>query len=127
VENGYPLIIDNVSKVEYEETEFKPEFITKILSKLDLSTVMSAWQQLGHTCLDEDVPKLPPLPSTVEELQNLINSEDSKEERESVLKTLHTILLDVHVMEGQLQCPATKRVFPIKGGIPNMILHADEI
>ena len=46
---------------------------------------------------------------------------------ESTLKSLHFILFNLHVLEGSLICPDTGRKFPIKDGIPNMILHEDEI
>jgi multifunctional methyltransferase subunit TRM112 len=35
--------------------------------------------------------------------------------------------MDLHVLEGNLVCPDTGQKFPIKEGIPNMILHEDEI
>ena len=40
---------------------------------------------------------------------------------------LHRALFDIHVQEGMLVCPDTGREFPIKEGIPNMILHEDEL
>ena len=46
---------------------------------------------------------------------------------EPILKAFHFFLFDVHVLEGTLQCPDTGRKFNIKNGIPNMILHEDEI
>jgi multifunctional methyltransferase subunit TRM112 len=33
----------------------------------------------------------------------------------------------VHVLEGDLVCPESARKFPIKNGIPNMLLNQDEI
>jgi uncharacterized protein YbaR (Trm112 family) len=33
----------------------------------------------------------------------------------------------VHVLEGDLVCPESSRKFPIKNGIPNMLLNQDEI
>ena len=30
-------------------------------------------------------------------------------------------------MEGELECPETGRKFPIKRGIPNMLLDEDEV
>ena len=46
---------------------------------------------------------------------------------ETVLMTLHKILFDIHIQEGNLVCPESGRKFPIKDGIPNMLLHEDEI
>jgi multifunctional methyltransferase subunit TRM112 len=44
-----------------------------------------------------------------------------------MLKELHHLLLEVHVLEGHLVCPESGRRFPIKDGIPNMLLHEDEV
>ena len=46
---------------------------------------------------------------------------------EPALMALHKILFDIHVHEGNLICPESGRRFPIKDGIPNMLLHEDEI
>ena len=40
---------------------------------------------------------------------------------------LHRVLFDIHVLGGHLVCPDTGRRFPIHDGIPNMILHEDEL
>ena len=45
----------------------------------------------------------------------------------SVIANLYRVLFDVYVIEGWLVCPDTGRKFPVKDGIPNMILHEDEI
>lgn len=47
-------------------------------------------------------------------------------EDENVLKALHHVLLEVEVMEGDLECPETGRKFPIKNGIPNMLINEEE-
>ena len=83
---------------------------------------------------------LPPVDSFNEE-ENLQNEE--------ILKKLHHILLEVEVLEGkfivleqlqlcfamvftlisklgELECPETGRKFPIKNGIPNMLVTEDE-
>ena len=41
------------------------------------------------------------------------------------IDALHHILMDVHVVTGQLQCPESGHVFPITGGVPNMKLAED--
>lgn len=57
-----------------------------------------------------------------------ISSHDETSERQQFLyKTLFCALFEIHVMEGTLICPDTQREFPIKDGIPNMILHEDEL
>lgn len=46
---------------------------------------------------------------------------------EEFLKRLHHVLFEVDVVEGELECPETGRKFPIKDGIPNMLLNEDEV
>lgn len=46
---------------------------------------------------------------------------------EEMLQELHHFLFELHVLEGQLVCPESGRRFPIKDGIPNMLLHEDEV
>jgi multifunctional methyltransferase subunit TRM112 len=43
------------------------------------------------------------------------------------MANLNRALFDVYLVEGYLICPDTGRRFPVKDGIPNMILHEDEI
>lgn len=67
---------------------------------------------------------------------------------EAFLRNLHTVLLDVRhspphtslyrhviltcgaqlvVKEGELICPNCNRSFPIKDGVPNLLLNEDEV
>lgn len=46
---------------------------------------------------------------------------------ESSSKALHHLLFEVHVQNGSLVCPESNRRFPIKDGIPNMLLYEDEV
>ncbi|KAF7330313.1 hypothetical protein MVEN_02469400 [Mycena venus] len=43
------------------------------------------------------------------------------------LKTLHHVLLEIHVEEGIMICPNCKHNYPISNGIPNMLLAEHEI
>ena len=44
-----------------------------------------------------------------------------------LLATLHTLLMDTHVTEGELVCGGCKRHYKIQQGIPNMRLNEDEV
>lgn len=44
-----------------------------------------------------------------------------------MLRELHNLVFEIHVQEGSLICPESGRKFPIKDGIPNMLLHEDEV
>jgi multifunctional methyltransferase subunit TRM112 len=46
---------------------------------------------------------------------------------EDILRSIHHALFEVHIIEGNLICPESGRKFPIHEGIPNMILHEDEV
>lgn len=48
-------------------------------------------------------------------------------DNEEVIRVIHHILFDFHVIRGFLICPESGRKFPIKDGIPNMLLHEDEL
>ena len=42
------------------------------------------------------------------------------------LKALYHVLMNVHLVEGMLTCPATGREFPVENEIPNMMIEEDE-
>jgi multifunctional methyltransferase subunit TRM112 len=50
---GYPLLIE-ARDVKVSEVEFNPDFISRILPKVDWDCLCSAAQQLGHA---EDLPR----------------------------------------------------------------------
>jgi multifunctional methyltransferase subunit TRM112 len=102
---GYPLRI-RPTEVVVEPQEADPELVRRLLPKIDIETLRSAL-----TDLKDSVPDLPELPDNVE----------------SNLDVLHHLLMNIHVRNGTLICPESQREFPIKDGIPNMILHEDEI
>ena len=52
---------------------------------------------------------------------------DEMIENVEFLKVLHHVLLEIVVVEGQLICPESGRIFPISQGIPNMLLNEDEV
>lgn len=106
---GYPLQI-LPERVETQESEFSAEFIRNMLPKLEYSAFVGAARDIGIT----------DLPPTVE-------LDDETLADEAFLMKVHHALLDVHILDGGLQCPETGRVFPVKDGIPNMLLHEDEV
>jgi len=109
VTNGFPLKIE-AELVEVRETEFDAEFITSMLEKVDYPALVAGAVALGYT-------ELPPA-ETVDEAMKT---------DEAFLRKVHHALLDLHMLEGQLLCPETGRPFTVKDGIPNMLLHEDEV
>ncbi|XP_073839139.1 tRNA methyltransferase subunit 11-2 [Musca autumnalis] len=108
VKVGYPLRL-TITKKDVVETEFNPTFIERLLPKLDWNTVYLAAQTVE---LADDIPQ--------EQPANVADNEE-------LLQRLHHLLLEIDVLEGQLECPETGRVFPIADGIPNMLLNEDEV
>lgn len=107
VEDGYPLAIE-AERVEEQEVEFNAEFVVNMLPKLEWGAFVAAAQALG----------LGDLPSEL--------TEEQKGDEE-VQRKVHHALMEVHVMDGFLVCPSTGRKFKINNGIPNMLLHEDEL
>lgn len=108
VKNGYPLAIEVVNVV-VNEVDFNPEFISRMIPKVDWGALVQAAQQVGRSggLPDELIPDY--------------------EKDEEFLKKAHHVLLEVEVQEGSLVCPKSGRKFPIKNGIPNMLLNEDEV
>lgn len=55
-------------------------------------------------------------PSLTEELAN----------DDTFLTALYHVLMNVHLVQGMLTCPATGREFPVRNEIPEMVLEEDE-
>ncbi|XP_022166174.1 multifunctional methyltransferase subunit TRM112-like protein [Myzus persicae] len=108
VKVGYPLRI--VAKdVKISESEFNKEFVKKIIPKLDWKVFINAAVQIGHS--------------------NDLSDEliDDYEDDEEYLKKVHHVLMEVEIINGELICPETERVFPISAGIPNLLLNENEV
>ncbi|XP_060594896.1 multifunctional methyltransferase subunit TRM112-like protein [Ruditapes philippinarum] len=108
VSKGFPLGIQ-ASKVEVKSVDFNPEFVARMIPKID-------WAALRQAALD--VGKCEDLPEDVA---------PQYEENEDFLKKTHHVLLEVEVIEGELVCPESGRKFPVTNGIPNMLLNEDEV
>lgn len=92
---------------EEKNVAFNGEFLTRILPRLDWNTVYTVAEQVGV----DGLPK------------ELSDQEASSEE---ILQKLHHVLLEIDIIEGNLKCPETGRLFPITDGIPNMLLNEFE-
>ncbi|XP_062332253.1 multifunctional methyltransferase subunit TRM112-like protein [Osmerus eperlanus] len=107
VTKGYPLLI-KATEVKVSEVEFNPNFVSRMIPKLEWGAFIQAAEGLGHL---QDLPN------------ELITDFEKNEE---FLKKVHRVLLEVEVIEGCLQCPESGREFPITRGVPNMLLNEDE-
>ncbi|CAI6349151.1 unnamed protein product [Macrosiphum euphorbiae] len=108
VKVGYPLRI--VAKdVKISECEFNKEFVKKIIPKLDWKVFVNAAVEIGQTSDLSD---------------ELI---EDYEDDDDYLKKVHHLLMEVEIINGELICPETDRVFPISAGIPNLLLNENEV
>ena len=113
---GYPLKIE-ATNIILEESPMDAGLVKRmVLDKVNYEALVTAVAEIRETGL---VTELPEIPSE--------RPEESALEEGPVLEALHVVLFNLHVIEGALICPDTRRRFPIKDGIPNMILHADEL
>ncbi|KAF4346036.1 hypothetical protein G4B88_012543 [Cannabis sativa] len=107
VTNGFPLRIEVVKVVE-KEVELNPDFLKSMFSKIDWKALVEAARAIGYTELPNEVDP------------SMLDSDD-------FLRRFHHALLQLHLEEGALICPETGRRFPVTKGIPNMLLHEDEV
>jgi multifunctional methyltransferase subunit TRM112 len=107
--NNFPLqIIPDEGGLKQEESEFRPEATARLFRKLDWAALREAAASLGVA----ELPLSPP---------------SNPETDLGFLKSVHDLIMDIHIVEGRLVCPNCARAFPIKNGIPNMLLTDDEI
>ena len=109
VEEGYPLKIE-ANKIEEVESEFDIDRVKKILERIQFSALKAAVNDLNLSDLD-----------SIEEVT------DGTYDDEELMKKIHHVLFEIHVQDGNLICPETGRKFPVKNGIPNMLLNEDEV
>ena len=103
----FPLTIKATNKSENEQEE-NLDFIKHMLSKLDYSALKSAANDLEIAGLPDTLP-------------------DNVFENTAALQSLHKLLMEVVVVDGELVCPNCQRIYPVKNKIPNMVLREDEV
>eukprot|EP00592_Proboscia_alata_P023942 CAMPEP_0194446822 /NCGR_PEP_ID=MMETSP0176-20130528/128661_1 /TAXON_ID=216777 /ORGANISM="Proboscia alata, Strain PI-D3" /LENGTH=207 /DNA_ID=CAMNT_0039273593 /DNA_START=1198 /DNA_END=1822 /DNA_ORIENTATION=+ len=114
-------ISDGIPNMILHEDEIERKKHRKINDAISNSTA-------DCTCLstdDKEEVTIPDLPATLPSDDK--EATDYRQLEEGVLEALHKVVFDLHVMNGYLLCPDTGRKFPVSDGIPNMILHEDEI
>ncbi|CAA7047924.1 unnamed protein product [Microthlaspi erraticum] len=110
VTNGFPLKIESVTVVE-KEVDFNPDFLRHMFAKIEWKALVEGARSMGYEELPEDSP----------------DASELESDDETFLRKLHHALLELHLEEGALVCPETGRKFPVNKGIPNMLLHEDEV
>jgi len=110
ISKRFPLLIKPAEGgVRVVDQEFNPDFIRRMLGRIEWGALREAMEWLGHA------GKLP---------SEMPNEDESNDD---ILKAVHHALIEVEVIEGTLVCPESGREFPITNGIPNMLLNEDEV
>ena len=107
VTNGFPLRIE-AEKVVEKPVEMNAEFLKKMFDKIDWKAFVEASRTMGYAELPDE-------------------ADSAMLESDEFLSRFHHALLELHLEEGALLCPVTARRFPVNKGIPNMLLHEDEV
>nr|XP_046179259.1 multifunctional methyltransferase subunit TRM112-like protein [Oncorhynchus gorbuscha] len=89
------------------EVEFNPIFVSRMIPKLDWSTLFQAADGVSVSGSPAELVT-------------------DYEKNEDFLCKIHRVLLEVKAVEGCLQCPDSGREFPISRGVSNMLLNEDE-
>uniref|UniRef100_A0A1I7W7X0 Multifunctional methyltransferase subunit TRM112-like protein n=1 Tax=Heterorhabditis bacteriophora TaxID=37862 RepID=A0A1I7W7X0_HETBA len=108
VNNGYPLIVRSNQK-EIKDVEFNATFVKNMMPKVDYASLYFAAQSI------DEAGKMP---ETLPE---------DWETNVTVLEELHRVMLCIEIIDGELECPDTGRKFPIKDGIPNLLVSENEV
>ena len=103
----FPLRIKAEQKEEQQQEE-NFDFIKHILTRVDYPALKLAASDLAIQGLPDQLP------------ENITDNEIA-------LKSLHKLLLEVTVVEGELVCENCGRAYPIKNKIANMVLREDEL
>ncbi|KAF8631669.1 hypothetical protein AX17_005070 [Amanita inopinata Kibby_2008] len=103
--NNFPLRFED-AQIELREGDFNPDFLRGFMPKIEWKALVDAARQLGDTSLPLERPEM-------------LDDE--------FLKSLHHVLLEIHVEEGAMICPNCGHRYPISNGIPNMLLAEHEI
>jgi len=105
--NNFPLIFKDV-QIELREADYNPDFLRGFMPKIEWDALVNGARELG----DVSLPDKQPEPGT---------------ETDDFWKTLHHVLMEIHVEEGTMTCPNCGHVYRISSGIPNMLLAEHEI
>ncbi|GJN10977.1 hypothetical protein PR202_ga29130 [Eleusine coracana subsp. coracana] len=116
VTSGYPLKLEATNWCT-KDVDLNADFIRGLLPKIDWRALVAATRALN---LPELLPEEQPS-------EDEIFAEGAVNVEGSAIRRIHHALLEIHVQQGALICPESGRSFPIEKGIPNMMLHEDEV
>ena len=105
--SNFPLrILD--AEIDHKDTEYNADFMRAYINKIHWDALLKTVQEL--------------------ELGNELPAETPEEPYDDqLLQQLHGILFETCVRNGRMVCNGCGHVYPIKDGIPNMLLAEDEV
>lgn len=101
-ENSFPLKYENC-QLQLEEQEFNPDFIISMLGRLDWDAIIKVAADLGNTALPARKP-------------------ENIDHDETMLKDLHSLLVETQIVEGQMVCGNCNHIYYIKNSIASFLL-----
>ncbi|KAG7193435.1 uncharacterized protein KQ657_000853 [Scheffersomyces spartinae] len=104
--DAFPLQYTECELVQQEQ-DYNPEFIVHMLERIQWDALISVARDLGNDGLPANKP---------EGLDAII------EDDQAILKDLHTLLLETHIVNGKMTCKHCNHVYHIKNSIPNFLL-----
>jgi uncharacterized protein YbaR (Trm112 family) len=145
----YPLTL-NAQSVEQEETTTNQALIAHLMVSIDYSVLYDVCKLIGVAAglpaPDQPLPNWTQLAllyskrleenasdddddndSTDKAANQSMEEKEPEDDHSELLNTLHTVLMDTQVQEGELVCQGCKRHYLIQQGIPNMRLNEDEV
>ncbi|KAL1959254.1 hypothetical protein VTO42DRAFT_2441 [Malbranchea cinnamomea] len=108
---SFPLHFQD-AELEQQELDFQPTFIRNVLPRVD-------WEALKITATELGFPSLP---AEKPEPSDPAFQDENNQEAQKLLRDLHRLLLETHVVEGKLVCGNCGHEYRIKEGIANFLL-----
>lgn len=109
--DAYPLHFSNCT-IEVTEVEFNPAFVQGIMPRIEWPALIAVCKDLGNESLPFEKPETLDLET---------------EQGQAILKSLHNVLLETKVVNGEMTCGKCGHIYRIKEGIANMLLAEHEV
>lgn len=101
------FVADTCQLEQDENIQFKPDFLLRLMDRLDWHAIVTVAADLGNTQLPLKKPEF---------------QEDLTDEDMVILRDLHTLLIQTNIVEGEMRCRNCGHVYYIKNSIPNLLL-----
>ncbi|DBA05241.1 TPA: hypothetical protein N0F65_007403 [Lagenidium giganteum] len=109
---NFPLrIVPEMDGVVVAATLYSKDFMLHIMKSIDYPALVQTTKELNH-------PEVPVLPDTLP---------DDLTTADELLQSIHKVLFDTNIVEGEMICNNCSRSYPITNAVPNMLLEDDEL